>query len=795
MISQILRTAIKNVFSKTNSSILSVLGLTIAVLSIFYIYSYVSFELGYDSHHKKADRIYRISGDLIGAENTMTHATLGPLMAQGLKDEFPDVEESVRLTAFRQAVLLENNNEKFNIKEAYKTDQSIFDIFSLEFVYGNKTEALVAPNQIVINHSLSQKIFGDINPVGKTLTHDKRILTITGVITDSPKNSHHNMNVLFSNSAFDESKLNPVKRSEGYWMPTAYTFILLRPKSKIASIIDNFQPFYNKHMATFGKQISLDFRPIAIPLKDLHFSRHMSYDFPKGNKSYTHILVLVALFIFLIALLNYSNLLVFQNISNSKNIGIKKIIGASRFSIYFQFLLNSFLFVTTAVILAFVLFKITLPFSKSITALKPEELFEGNSILLVSVLLIAVATFTTSLIPFINQYNKRGLSLINIKNTSQIKLKGLRFGKSVAVVQFALSIILIMASIAITKQLRFLIDSDMGFDKNNVVVVDLPDQKNTIQTAISLKNELNKNTLISNTSISSHIPGEVMSSSAFVLNKDGKMVTKIVNTMYIDCDYVELMGMELKEGRNFSPEFTTDTVQTVVVNEAFMDYCGFDDSMVGSKIEGVKSLIGVLKNACFNSLHNQAEPMMFVLNNKHSGFLNVKLNTSNIKDAISRIEKSWESFYPGVPFEYHFLDQRVAMLYENDQKKNTLMQLFTLISIILSAMGFLNLASIISKQKTKEIGIRKVNGAKISEILAMLNKDFIKWVAIAFIIAVPIAYYAMNKWLENFAYKTTLSWWIFALAGVLALGIALLTVSFQSWKAATRNPIESLRYE
>ena len=190
MISQILRTAIKNVFSKTNSSILSMLGLTIAVLSIFYIYSYVSFELGYDSHHKKADRIYRISGDLIGAENTMTHATLGPLMAQGLKDEFPDVEESVRLTAFRQAVLLENNNEKFNIKEAYKADQSIFDIFSLEFVYGNKSEALVAPNQIVINHSLSQKIFGDINPVGKTLMHDKRILTITGVITDSPRNSH-----------------------------------------------------------------------------------------------------------------------------------------------------------------------------------------------------------------------------------------------------------------------------------------------------------------------------------------------------------------------------------------------------------------------------------------------------------------------------------------------------------------------------------------------------------------------------------------------------------------------------
>jgi len=725
----------------------------------------------------------------------MTHAKLGPLMAQSLKHEFPEVEEAARLTAFPQAVLLESNKEIYRIEEAYKADQSLFDIFSFDFVYGNKSEALVAPDQIVINQTLSQTMFGDINPIGNTLTYNKKALTINGVIKDSPKNSHHKMNVLLSQPAFDESTLNTINRSEGYWMPSTYTFILLNPKSNIASITENFDSFYNKYMATFGKQIGLNFNPIGTPLKDLHFSQHMSYDLSKGNKSYTYILSFVALFIFLIALLNYGNLLISNNISSSKNIGIKKILGASGLSLYFQFLLNSALFVATSVVGAFVLFKLTLPYSKYFTGLNPEEIFNENRLMLVSVVLIAAATFISSLIPFFNQFRRQGLSLINIKNTSQLKLKGLRFGKSVTVVQFALSIILIMASIVIAKQLRFLINSDMGFDKNSVVVIDLPDQKNTIQTAISLKDELNNNPLITNTSISSHVPGDIMNSTAFALSKDGNLVSKIVNSMYIDYDYVTLMGMELKKGRNFSTEFTTDTAQAIIVNEAFMDYCGFDDSLVGSKIEGIISLIGILKDASFNSLHDQAEPMMFTLSHKHSGYLNVKLNTSNIKDAIARIEESWELFYPGVPFEYHFLDQRVEMLYEDDQKKNMLMQLFTIISIIISSMGFLNLASIISKQKTKEIGIRKVNGATASEIIIMLNKDFVKWVAIAFVIATPIAYYAMNSWLKNFAYKTPLSWWIFALAGSIALLIAIITVSWQTIRAARRNPVEALRYE
>ncbi|MCF8381439.1 MAG: ABC transporter permease [Bacteroidales bacterium] len=794
MRSFLLKTALKNVFSKKNASILSMLGFCIAFLSIFYIYSYVSFELGYDSKPEKADRIYRISGEIVASENTMVHAKLGPLFGQGLKDEFPEIENFTRLSPFREDVLLELDEEKFNVKEAYRADHSVFEIFSLEFVFGDKHKALIAPDQIVINQSLSQKIFGNSNPVGKTLKHNNSVYTVTGVIKDSPENVHHRLNVLFSISDNNYNALSAINLSEAYWMPATYTFILLKPNSDIATVTENFEPFFNKYMAAFGEQINSTFNPIAIPLKDLHFSMHMNYDFPKGNKSYSYILALVALFIFLIALLNYGNLLIFQSITNSKEIGLMKIFGASKYNLFMQFLINALLFVSATVALALFAFLLSLPYSETITGIPANDLYSGNGLLTLSVILILVASLGATLIPFIYQISNQDAPIINWKTTSYTKTRGLQMGKLVVVIQFSLSIILIMASITIAKQLGFLIDSDMGFDKNNVVIVSLPKGQTSLSKGNAFKNSLNASPLISQTSISSHTPGDILGSIHFQLEKDGETVTKIVNSMSIDYDYISLMGMEIKKGRNFSPEHKADDQRSIIVNEAFLDYCGFNDEIVDTVFNNVK-LLGVLKNACFNSLHTKADPLLFLLNNDSKGYINVKLKTSNTEEAISFIKESWVSFFPEVPFEYNFLDQKVAMLYENDAKKNILIQLFTLVSIIISSMGFLNLASNISKQRSKEIGIRKVNGATSSELLLMLNKDFIKLVGIAFVLATPLAWYAMNSWLQNFAYRISLSWWIFVLSGLIALLMALVTVSWQTHRAARKNPVEALRYE
>lgn len=794
MISHIFKTAIKNVFNKKTSSLLSLLGLTIAFLSIFYIYSYVSFELGYDSIHEKANRIYRVSGDIITTEDTMSHALLGPSMGPGLKQEFPEVQEFTRLTPFQQAILLEYNEEKFIVKEAYMVDHSVFDVFSIEFIFGDKQNALVAPDQIVINQSLSKKLFGDNNPVDKTLKYNKKLLTIKGVIKDSPGNVHHKLNVLFSQSKVTPNDLNDIKQSEEYWMPSTYTFILLKDNCNITSITENFDPFFNMHMASFGKQINSKFNLIAIPLKDLHFSKHMNFDYPKGNKSYTYLLAFVALFIIIIALLNYGNLIIFHSVINSKDIGIKKIFGASKFNLFLQFLINSLIFISISVVLALVAFKLTLPYSETITGINPEDFFKGNGIFKLSAILVLFASISSAAIPFINQYRKKGLLLINSKNTRSFNIKGLKLGKSVAILQFSLSIVLIIASITISKQLSFLINSDMGFDPNNVVLLKLPTEQTNLSKANAFKDELNSSSLISNTAISNHILGDVLGSIHFQLNVEGETLTKIVNSMQIDYDYIPLMGIKIKKGRNFNQDFKTDSKHSVIVNEAFIDYCGLDYNIVGSELNGAK-IIGVLENTCYNSLHTEAEPLLFLLNNDAKGYINIKLKTSEVDEAINSIKESWLTFFPDVPFEYQFLDQRVEMLYENDLKKQTIIQLFTLVSFILSLMGFLNLATNISKQKTKEIAIRKVNGATISEILLMLNKDFIKLVSIAFIIATPIAYYAMSKWLDGFANRIELSWWIFAFSGFIAIFIAITTASWLTYRAARRNPIESLKYE
>ncbi|MCK5820246.1 MAG: ABC transporter permease [Bacteroidales bacterium] len=790
-----LKLALKIVFDKRNSSWISILGLAIAFASLFYIYSYVSFELSYDSQHEDHSRIYRISGDIVAAENTMTHAVLGPSMGQGLKDEFPAVESFVRLIPFHESILLETEMKQFSVDEAYRVDSTIFDIFSLVFLYGSPHSALTNPNEIVINQSLSQKFFGDQNSVGEVLEYDGQIYTIVGVVEDSPVNSHHKLNVLFSiDSPFTRTgDISPVQESEYYWAPSAFHFIMLKQHTEIESITDNFEPFFDKYMSTFGKLLNADFNLIAIPLKDLHFSRQMTYDLPKGNKTYAYILIMVGLFIFLIATINYSNLLVSQTITQAKSVGLRKVLGANQLTLYFQFLLNSLVLILVSVILANIFFQISLPWSKELTELE-RSIFSGSRILTLSLVFILLTSLTTSLIPFLNHRKKSGLQLLQARQRSLSGLGSIQFGRVSTIVQYALTIVLVISVFVITRQLNFLMKSEMGFDKEGIVMLPLNSLKEQSQGIKSFKEEISKNSSVANASFSSNIPGEILGTSHFQIDRDGETVTKIVHTLGVDYEYFTLMGMEFKEGRNFGELFSDNNFQSVIINEAFIDFCGYNGSMLGVELAGTK-VVGVLKNVSFNSLHNPAAPLVFYLSEETNGYLNIKLNTTRLDEAVKMIQSNWEVVYPDVPFVFQFLDQQVAKMYTEDQKINKLIKLFTLISLIISLMGFLNLSTLIMKRKTKEIGIRKVNGATVYEIMGMLNKNFAVWILISFVIAGPIAYYAAIKWLENFAYKTTLPWWIFALSGLLALSIALLTVSWQSWRAATKNPIEALRYE
>ncbi|MDA3944733.1 MAG: ABC transporter permease [Bacteroidetes bacterium] len=785
-----------NLFKRRNNVGFSLLGLSVAFAAILHICSLLSFEMGYDSHHKNSERIFRISGDIVAAENTMTHAVLGPLMGPGLKSEFPEVESFTRLIPIHNGVKLETENGKFEIEEAYTADTTVFDIFSFDFIYGSHKEALRNPNEIVINKSLSEKLYGDANPMGETLLRDDTPLTVTGVIADYPENSHHKLNVLFSmgNRWENLDGVPETRISEGYWMPTAYVFVLLQKNSKIDDITNNFQPFYEKYMSAFGEAINAQFNPVAIPLKDLHFSRNMSYDYPKGNRTYFYIFMAIGLFILIVAFFNYTNFLVSQNLIESKNIGMRKISGAGQTDVFVQFLLNSMVIIGFAIVLAVVFYRMTLPFFNEISLVRSYPLPVGT-IIPFSIGLLFLLSFLSSLIPFVHQSKKSGLKLILKKNANSFNKGHLSFGRLSTIAQFSLSIALLITILFISRQLTFLTDSNMGFDKENVVMLTLNQTICSPNSVQSLKQELLKYPDIESVAFASHAPGEVLGSKHFQIDRDGKKVTKIVNSMGVDYDYILLMKMEMAEGRNFRPTPGDDNFQSIIINEAAIEFSGFTSPVAGKEISGVK-IIGVMKDLSFNSLHNQTEPVVFYLDEQKEGYLNIRLReNSDISESIRDIQTTWNSLFTDEPLKIQFLDKRIQMMYEDDYAKSKLIRAFTLITLLISLMGLFNISLIKSQQKTKEIGIRKVNGARISEVLVMLNKDFVKWVAIAFVIATPIAYYAMNRWLQNFAYKIELSWWIFALAGLLAMGIAMLTVSWQSWRAARRNPVEALRDE
>ncbi|HPF51580.1 MAG TPA: ABC transporter permease [Draconibacterium sp.] len=791
----ILKLAFRNLFGGGRTSLLSILGLSIALVSAFYIYSYVSFELSYDNQHKKAKRIYRISGDIVAAENTATHAILGPLMGPGLKDYFPAVEAFTRLVPIRQQTAFEYNHQQYLVEEAYSADADVFNIFTFDFIYGDQNNIFHNPDELVINESLSKKIFGNTNPVGESLLRDGKSLTIVGVVKDSPENAHHKLNVLFSlvDRWNNLEGMSPVQISEGYWMPSTFLFILLRPNTKIESITDNFDSFYDKYMADFGKAINARFNPIAVPLRGLHFSRHMDYDYPKGNKTYIYLLIMIGLFILSVAIINYGNLLFTQNITQSKKIGIKKILGASHSVLYKQFAANSFFFILSSIVLAYLIYFLSLSALVSITNIN-RAIFNTLTVFKLSAILLIILVVIASSTSFLNQLGKEGIKMLKPSSLKMFGSANYGFGISSTVIQYTLSTILIISMIIVTRQINFLLKSDMGFNKDNVLIIDLNNLSGTGNNIKPFLNELQKNPNVINAALSTNVPGDVMGTSHFQIQRNGEAVTKIVKTMGIDYNYIPTLDLELKEGRNFSETFNDSSFRSVIINEAFIDFCGFSGDMIGQKVANTE-VVGVLKNVRFNSLHNPTDPIALYLGNERMKYLNIKLSSGNLKTTVQSIENKWNELYPEVLFDTQFLDNRITMLYNKDQQINNLIKLFTFISLLISVMGMVNLSTILTKSRTKEIGIRKANGANTFEILMILNSKFVKWVSLAFILSIPISYLIMQRWLQSFAYKIYMSWWIFGLAGIIVFGIALLTVNWNSWKAARKNPVEALRYE
>jgi len=746
----------------------------------------VKFELSFDNFHPDKSLVYRVV--------TPTGAETPNPMAVSILEEVPEVESVTRYQV-APTITFKVGEKFFYENKVALADPEFFRFFNFPFIFSDAEHAMSQPFNIVLTQQMANKYFGKENPIGRTILVEGRLpAEVTGIIKDLPKNSH---------LQFDCIIPYVVMKQLGYdlddwfnWNPN--TYIKLQNNNNVDAVSAKVQALADKYRGNNIEEFVLQ------PLKDIHFNTRLDFDPAVTiNRSYIYILSVGAFLILLISVINYISLSVALYNKRVKEIGVKRTLGATKTNMAKQIIVETTILVSASFLLVILVVSLAKPFILSTLGNDIySQLFTLPSLfglILLALIIISVTSFfpawtTSSLRPVNMLSNKIGNSWKKF-SARQIPV----------VIQFTLSILLIVGAIGINNQLRFIRNVDLGFNSNNIICLPLKD--NSESKFNNLKTELLKNPNIEAVSMKDHsILGYTNTNGS--LNWQGKKPREKlwVESNYIARNYFETLDIDFAAGRNFSEENRSDSIGKVIVNEKLVQRILLEDP-VGRKIRfggDEKEIIGVIRDAHFQSLHKTVEPQIFQVINmgnhiEEDGLAIIKYNnllhSGTLKSNVEQLKTEWEKIYPELPFQSSFLDSEIESQYKSEKKLTLLMYIFSGMSIFLSCLGLLALSVFVAEKRTKEIGIRKVNGARVSEVMTILNKDLVLWVLVAFIIATPVAYYAMNKWLENFAYKTTLSWWIFVLAGLLALGIALLTVSWQSWRAATRIPVEALRYE
>ena len=786
-------------------SFIKIGGFAIGLSACFLIALYIKHELSYDKNYINGERIYRvvqvqnIDGKIV--PGTVLQAPL----AETLKKEFPEIENAGRIMYFnagKNRISRSDHLEYFNESGFAFVDQSILDIFQFPVIDGKLSNALENPNTIVISKRAADKFFPGEDAIGKSLilnNNTQNPYTITAVISNLPDNSHMHFDFLMALNLGDANQQN--------WnFSTFHNYVLLKPGTNVSLIEDKLKTVVKTYIIPFDEKQNQFFydrtkdyyelQPIKdIHLKSSHIFQNVSFDYADvGDTRIVWVLGMSAFFILLLACINFINLSTAKSTSKAKEIGLQKTIGAQRSTLVRQLLSESILYSFFSVFLALGLTVMLLPY---FNALSGESLTIPWHAWWFVPLLISVAVFIGTLSGIYPAFYLTSFNAIKtLKGNLPEKERTVNLRGGMIVFQFAASLILIVCTLAVFKQMSFIMNRNMGFDKEQVLILK---GGNTLNEKIApFKDELKSIAGIRSVSVSSFLPIENSLRNGIPFYKEGRMGIDpgiTAQNWIVDNDYIETMGLTIVEGRNFSKDVSSEQ-NSAIINQKMVHQLNLKNP-IGQRItDGNDSLtvVGVVHDFNFDNIQYPIRPLVM-----HPGlspnFISVKASTADMSGIISALTKLWDKFSPEQEMQYSFLDMEYAKMYNDVKRTGLIFRSFSILAILVACLGLFGLAEFITKQRTKEIGIRKVNGAKISEVMTMLNKDFIRWVAIAFVIATPIAWFAMNKWLENFAYKTSLSWWIFALAGILALGVALLTVSWQSWKAATRNPVEALRYE
>ena len=796
MIRNYLKIAFRNLIRQKGYSFINIFGLSFGLTCCLLITLYVRYELSYDHFHNSSANIYRVVEDIATPDGTSVRASAAGPVAPALVSDFPEIVRATRLMG-KATMLMQHGENKFQENNIYFADSTVFSVFTFPFLKGDPQTALTAPSSVVLTESTAQRYFGNADPLNKTLTIDNGTqFTVKGVMRDVPANSHLRFDMLVSLTTMGGG--DPTWLQGWFW--SASTYIQLAPGYQAENLESKFAQFVKRHLDNEllkkgGKRIlSLQ------PLTDIHlYSKREGEKEKPGSVSNLYLFSFIAIFILLIACVNFINLATAQASRRAREVGMRKVMGGTRAQLTFQFLAESMLLSVGASILALICCYFILPSFIILTGIPVSMLALASPLTIAALLGISllVGCLAGSYPAFLlSGFLPASVLKGNVKTTQGNILR-----KGLIVFQFSTSVILIIGTITVFSQLKYMQKEDLGYNREQMLVLSFGDDELVQEKVEVIKQELLRSPYIKNASASSHIPGKEPGNTRIEIeNAIGAIQVMDTHLLSVDYDFLPLYDIKLLAGRTFSTEYAGDDTEGLILNETAAKQFGFRQpgKLIGKQVsmgDNKGIIIGVVKDFHYTSLHQLIEPLAIRMRSKSLSYISMPLRSETVEATLKDLQQRWQAMAPHRPFDYFFLDEQFDQQYKADKQFGEIFGVSATIAIVLACLGLFALASFTVQQRTREIGIRKVLGASVSGVTALLSKDFIKLVLISIIIASPVAWYMMDKWLQDFAYRIDQHWWMYAFAGLLTVVIAILTVSFQSVRAALMNPVKSLKAE
>jgi len=804
--------AIRNLWKRKLFSLINVIGLSVGIACFFLIAENLMDEFSYDNFHENKDNLYRVALKRIYPDNVVNYAIIPSSIGEAMLNDFPEVENMTRVLKMFQKVVFLYEDKTYEEDKIFFVEPKFFEIFNIPLVEGNPAQVFSNPNSLVITRDTALKYFGEEEALGKNISTPQGEFLVSGVCENVPKNSHLEFDFAAS------LNLLGFLRQPNYVSFSVYTYIVLRDgtdprgiEAKMPALVEHYAagPIQARSGISYKEYIAAGngYDYFLQPIRDIHLRSHLTNEIkPNGNITYVYILIAIALFLIVIACINFMNLATAISVTRAREVGIRKIVGSTRGSIIRQFLLESLVLSFISLVIAGFLVQLVLPLFNTLARKELEINFISQPLNLVLLLAVGLAVGILA-----GSYPAFVLSSFHpvtvLKGRFSTSRKGIRLRNALVVFQFAISIVLISMTLLISRQMNFMLNMDLGYNKDSLVVVERAYSLGPRGEAF--KQELRGipgvvDAAGSNTTVSGGFYYGVM----FQTEQDPEI--KTTRAMTVDKDFIKALDLEIIDGRGFAKEFN-DTMN-VIINEETIREFGWNDP-VGMKLKrlgdpgepaGNYTVIGVVKDFHYNSLHEDIDSfVLFALPEGQSQqqqqqvypLMNVRIGPDNTAASLASIEDTWNKFAPEQPFSYYFMDDMLDRLYQNEKTSGQIFSIFSILAVVVACIGLFGLSTYMAEQRTKEVGIRKVLGSTASKIVVLMSKDFAKLVALAFLIAVPVAYYIMIKWLQSFSFRTSVPLWIFLLAGVAALVVAQFTISFQALKAASSNPADSLRFE